>query len=129
VDDLAFGRPARYLQLDPKLCSKTGFTPLVGDDDIEDDMSDESSEIWDQAVIEASKDFEHRMHMMLCGSDCHSHVAVALNHMEYRGFNRWNKVILAAWMFFRGKHTSWTSVVRTWLGTVLVAIVWLKSRY
>ena len=81
--------------------------------------------MWDDAVMNASCDFETRIHCMICGSDCHSHVAVALNNMRYRGCWCWNKVVLAAWMFFCGKHTSWAAVVQSWGGFVIVATVWL----
>jgi transmembrane protein 222 len=75
---------------------------------------------WDHAVLKSSKMFEHRMHLMLCGNDCHSHCAVALNLMAYDGWTSWNKVVLAAWIFFRGRHTSWWAVFQTWFGTFLV---------
>ena len=60
---------------------------------------------------------------MVCGNDCHSHVAVALNLMGYRGFSCWNKVILAAWVFFCGRHTTWGGVVATWIGPAIVAAI------
>eukprot|EP00613_Pedinella_sp_CCMP2098_P050756 CAMPEP_0171826480 /NCGR_PEP_ID=MMETSP0992-20121227/6102_1 /TAXON_ID=483369 /ORGANISM="non described non described, Strain CCMP2098" /LENGTH=205 /DNA_ID=CAMNT_0012441499 /DNA_START=40 /DNA_END=654 /DNA_ORIENTATION=+ len=136
VDDLAFGSPTRYLILNPK----KAFRPIgggtssglsteverngraVGDDhddhsSVEGESDDsgtadlDESDHWDRAVIKASKMFEHRMHLMICGSDCHSHCAVALNLMEYGGCSCWNKVVLAAWVFFCGRHTSWRGFV------------------
>ena len=83
--------------------------------------------VWDRAVLKASKMFETRLHCMVCGNDCHSHVAVALNLMGYGGFSWWNKVILAAWIFFGGRHTTWGSVVATWIGPALVAMIVLVS--
>ena len=71
---------------------------------------------------------ETRLHCMVCGNDCHSHVAVALNLMHYRGFSCWNKVILAAWVFFCGKHTSWFAVCYTWTGFVVVCCLYLFSK-
>lgn len=68
------------------------------------------------------------MHCMICGNDCHSHVAVALNLMHYRGFSCWNKVILAAWVFFGGKHTSWFAVCYTWSGFIVVCCFYLFSK-
>lgn len=143
VDNLAFGNPTRFLQLNPKFCTRTpgnSMSSLISDmhetdsnieDAIEENIVDyklSDSDIWDKAVMDSSKDFEHRMHMMLCGSDCHSHVAVALNFMEYRGFRWWNKVILATWVFFFAKHTSWGAVVRTWLGPLVVFTVILATK-
>ena len=85
------------------------------------------AEAWDAAVLKASKIFETRLHCMVCGNDCHSHVAVALNLMGYGGFSWWNKVILAAWIFFGGRHTTWVSVATTWIGPALVALIVLVA--
>ena len=35
-----------------------------------------------------------QMHCMLCGDDCHSHVAHTMNRMSYRGCRCWNKGVL-----------------------------------
>ncbi|KAE9102360.1 hypothetical protein PF001_g26274, partial [Phytophthora fragariae] len=43
-----------------------------------------------------------RMHNLCC-DNCHSHVAVCLEHADYGGRKRWNMVELCFWMFFRGK--------------------------
>ena len=97
------------------------------DDDDSDSDTRNEAEAWDAAVLKASKMFETRLHCMVCGNDCHSHVAVALNLMGYGGFSWWNKVILAAWIFFGGRHTTWGSVVATWIGPALVAMIVLVS--
>ena len=101
----------------------------VGASDDEDSDSDtkNEAEAWDAAVLKASKMFETRLHCMVCGNDCHSHVAVALNLMGYGGFSWWNKVILAAWIFFGGRHTTWVSVATTWIGPALVALIVLVA--
>src|SRR5689334_17642380 len=37
--------------------------------------------------------------------NCHSHVARCLDVMKYKGFSRWNMIILCFWVFFCGKTT------------------------
>ena len=80
----------------------------------------------------------------LCCDNCHSHVARALNLMQYDGSTRfnsylpyekilyspnifilsWNMVTLCALMLVHGKHVSWWAVLRTWLPSlVLLGIV------
>lgn len=151
VDDLAFGSPKRYLTLNPSKMTKKRSrrsddelypnkisAPYRSGSDSEEGSAgdndnyqndDDDAAIWDAAVLKASKMFEHRMHVMICGNDCHSHVAVALNEMEYGGCTWWNKVVLAAWMFFSGRHTSWSAVLHTWLGFVLFLflVVWTRN--
>lgn len=143
VDDLAFGSPTRYLTLNPKRAqtnqlrrngddlSHKGPAPssAAGDSDDGSDDADDAATVWDAAVLKASKMFERRMHLMICGNDCHSHVAVALNEMVYGGFTRWNKVALAAWVFFCGRHTSWSGVVQTWLGTAVMLALYIWTRH
>ena len=81
--DMAFGRPTRYLQLNPKNAAG-------------------GERGWDHGVIEASETYRHRVHNLCC-DNCHSHVATALDNMRYNNTN-WNMVKLAAWMFVRGHH-------------------------
>ena len=63
-----------------------------------------------------------RMHNLLC-DNCHSHVARALNLMQYSNSTRWNMVSLCLLMLVRGRYVSWGAVLRTWLpATVLAAV-------
>ena len=65
------------------------------------------------------------LHCMLFGSDCHSHVARVMDLMRIGGCACHNKVVLAATMFFCGRHTGIFGFVSTWLGFVLfVTILW-----
>ena len=58
---LAFSAPTRYLQLDPSKC--------YGLD-------------WDTSVREGCEVYKDRMHNLCC-DNCHSHVALCLNKMNY----------------------------------------------
>jgi len=57
---------------------------------------------------------------MLCGYDCHSHVARALNVYRYAGCAMWNKLVLALWVFVLGTHVSMEAAARVWLPPVLL---------
>ena len=49
----------------------------------------------------------------LCCDNCHSHVARALNSMEYDGSTRWNMVTLALLMLVHGKFVFLLSSLST----------------
>ena len=81
---MAFGKPTRYLQMDPSLAAG-------------------GASGWDRGVAEASEIYRHRIHNLFY-DNCHSHTATALDHMQYRNRNNWNMVKLASIMFFKGKY-------------------------
>ncbi|XP_015782359.1 transmembrane protein 222 [Tetranychus urticae] len=103
TDNIAFGNPTRYLQLDPHL--------VDGDKDA-----------WDQATSHACEVYSQRTHNLIL-DNCHSHVALALSTMRYNGRDSWNMVILAAWMFFCGKYVNLLGFVKTWLPFLTMVLV------
>eukprot|EP01065_Artemidia_motanka_P028109 TRINITY_DN33343_c0_g1_i1.p1 TRINITY_DN33343_c0_g1~~TRINITY_DN33343_c0_g1_i1.p1 ORF type:complete len:200 (+),score=31.07 TRINITY_DN33343_c0_g1_i1:84-683(+) len=123
ADELAFGETTRYLPLKPAKV-RGAQTQLLQADSAEA----AKRRCWDGAIVKSNEVYEHKLHCMVCGSDCHSHVARALNEMRYAGHGHWNKVTLAAWIFFCGRHVGWAGVVKTWLGAALVAAVFLCLR-
>ncbi|XP_054716581.1 transmembrane protein 222-like [Uloborus diversus] len=100
-DDMAFGKPTKYWQLDP-MKSKGGRAA------------------WDLAVTEASEEYKRRMHNLFC-DNCHSHVAMALNLMQYGDKSNWNMVILCFYMLIFGKYVSFLGFLKTWLPFVILA--------
>lgn len=101
--DMAFGRPTRYLQLDPG--------KAVG-----------GEKGWDHGVIQACDTYKKRIHNLFC-DNCHSHVATALEHMNYGNSSSWNMVKLAAWLFVRGKYVGVSGFLKTWLPFVLLTTI------
>ena len=101
-DCMAFGAPTRYVQLDPALCK---------------------AEEWDRALLQGCEVYSKRLHNICC-DNCHSHVAHCLNVGRYDGRSRWNMVMLAAWVFFRGKHIGVSGVLRTWLPFFIALLLW-----
>ena len=119
VDNMAFGNPARYLILDPKKCHASVEAPA----ELPNGQANEGAAAWDAAVCKANSVYEDLTHCMLFGHDCHSHVGKALNSMKYLNFGHWNKVVLAAWIFFCGRHVGIKGVISTWIGVIFMIII------
>lgn len=100
ADDMAFGRPLRYLQLDPKR--------VLG-----------GVHEYDEAVAKASVVYGTRMHNLFC-DNCHSHVGMALTLMKYNLCKNYNMVKLAAWVFFCSNYVSFWAIIRHWLPFAIV---------
>ena len=102
-DDMAFGVPTKYLQLD--------ITRVPG-----------GVTAWDRAVSQASDEYKNHVvtgsyifaeflisltqtsfQHNLCCDNCHSHVALAMNTMSYPGKRDWNMISLAWQMLIHGK--------------------------
>lgn len=102
-DNMAFGRPTRYLKLDPH---------KVNGNAIE----------WDESVSKASVIYGTRMHNLFC-DNCHSHVGMALQIMKYNNRVNWNMIVLAFWMFFAGKYVGVWGFVKTWAPFLFILTV------
>ncbi|CAM9716171.1 unnamed protein product [Scytosiphon promiscuus] len=105
-DHMAFGRPTRYLRLDPDRCK---------------------GERWDEAVARSSETYSKRMHNLCC-DNCHSHVALALKRMRYAGAEGWNMVVLCFWIFFTGRYVSVSGFLSQWLPFAIVLTLYLVLR-
>ncbi|XP_061753378.1 transmembrane protein 222 isoform X1 [Nerophis ophidion] len=95
-DNMAFGRPTKYWMLDISKVYAGG------------------SNAWDRAVHDASEEYKHRMHNLCC-DNCHSHVAMALNLMQYENSTSWNMIKLCLLVFIHGKHVSCAGFLKSWL--------------
>lgn len=93
-DNMGFGRPTRYVRLNPKKVSG-GLSN------------------WDRGVYEASEIYKTRMHNLCC-DNCHSHVSTALDLMEYDGKSSWNMFKVAILMFFCGRYVGFFGFFKTW---------------
>lgn len=97
---MAFGRPTRFLPMDP--------SKATGD-----------SEGWDKGVSEASEIYSQRIHNLFC-DNCHSHVAKALDIMNYEGRSNWNMFVLCFRVFFRAKFVGVSGFLKTFLPWMLM---------
>ncbi|MFH4978542.1 hypothetical protein AB6A40_005251 [Gnathostoma spinigerum] len=94
-DDMAFGWPTKYWQLDPN-------------------MVDGAAEAWDRAVKDASNEYKNHIHNLLC-DNCHSHVALALNTMKYGGEATFNMFNLTLALHLRGVYVGFGGFLKQWL--------------
>lgn len=94
-DNMAFGKPTRYLQLHPKYVEG-------------------GTDAWDEAVSKASVLYGTRIHNIFC-DNCHSHVATALSYMRYKDSTSWNMLILSMWLFGCGRYVGISGFLKTWL--------------
>lgn len=104
--EMMFGTPCRYMKFTPK--------------NLED---------WDAAIEQADTEYLQKMHCMVCGDDCHSHVARVLNILNYWGCGCHNKVELAAMVFFTGRHTNLAGFISTWMGFSICLTVFLLVHF
>lgn len=102
TDNMAFGWPTKYVQLDPSLCA--------------------SSYDWDAGVAAGSEEYLHHTHNLFC-DNCHSHVAKCLNLMRYRGRDDWTMFTVVLLLAARARYVSWTALVRTWLPFCMILAV------
>lgn len=102
-DNMAFGRPTRYLILDQYQVQGGSME-------------------WDDSITKASIVYGTRMHNLFC-DNCHSHVGMALNLMRYKNRTNWNMIVLAFWIFFMGEYVGFGGFVKTWLPITIIVIV------
>lgn len=103
-DDMAFGSPTKYWQLDPKKAHPPGAAA------------------WDTAIMEASNVYTTRVHN-LCADNCHSHVAMALNRMTYNNSSKWNMITLCFLTLWHSKYVSVGGIFRSWGPFILICLV------
>ena len=109
IDDMAFGVPTRYLQLNPELVGARGAPGRT------------ATQGWDAAVDAGCDVYSQRMHNIFC-DNCHSHVARSLNTMAYAGKTDWNMVSLAVWVLLSGRWISWQRAAVSWAPFALIVV-------
>ncbi|OQV20150.1 Transmembrane protein 222 [Hypsibius exemplaris] len=102
-DNMAFGNPTRYMQLDAKKAAQ-------------------GSSGWDTAIADASKIYDGRIHNLCC-DNCHSHVATALNLMTYDGRSSWNMIKLCFQMLVFGRYVSKAAMFKSWLPFLIILTI------
>ena len=117
--EMGFGRPTRYVRLDPRAARCCDAAAPEA----------ELRRAWDAKLDGACALYGSRLHCMLFGFDCHSHVATTLDALRYRGCCCWNKIVLAAWVFFCGRHVSWSAAAQTWAGSIVLYLVVLLVHF
>jgi|TARA_B110000208_G_C11596781_1_gene368441 transmembrane protein 222 len=118
-NDMAFGRPTRYLQLDPSLIKAA----LEGGAK----ESGETIKIWDDCVHHSNCHYSKRMHNICC-QNCHHHTARALGQMKYRGTSHWSQITLAFWIFFCAPFTNVWGFISTFAPFLFILSIILYTQ-
>ena len=106
---MAFGKPTRYLKLD------------IGGDGPGGERDRSAADRWDEALREADGIYRGRMHNLFC-DNCHSHVARALNIVEYGGRHDWNMVKLCFWVFAKGSFVDHRGAILVQFAPFLILV-------
>ncbi|KAK7590127.1 hypothetical protein V9T40_001740 [Parthenolecanium corni] len=93
-DDMAFGAPTKVWRL--------SIEKVPG-----------GRTAYDHGVREASLDYGGRVHNLFL-DNCHSHVAKALNVMEYDGKSNWSVTKIGFHTFISGQYVNLQAWFRTW---------------
>ncbi|TKR64161.1 hypothetical protein L596_024743 [Steinernema carpocapsae] len=101
-DDMGFGWPLMYWQLDPR--------KVAG-----------GAETFDRAISDAAEEYKDLTHNFIV-RNCHSFVARALCLMAYNRRTNYNQVNLWCWMSVLRKPIGWFEFVLTWLPFVCILV-------
>lgn len=103
MNETCFGSVSKYYRVSQRDILKENYDP---------DLPFQSAdEIWDESINEANNEFENRTHNLLC-NNCHSHVAMALNRMKFRGSKRWNTFLIIVYMIFFSKFNGYECLLK-----------------
>lgn len=92
VDHMTFGRPTKYLRLDPSKVQAGN---------------------WDQAIKSSADRFRQRTHNIVV-NNCHHHVADTLNAMKYDGRQDYTQFDVFLMMTFKSKYVNTRGFVYQW---------------
>ena len=82
VDDFAFGKPTKYIQLE---------------------LTEQEKYDWDRAILKGDNKYNMEEHNIFV-NNCHSHVAYVLNQLNYKGRNNYNMVSIWWMLIAKGKY-------------------------
>lgn len=117
VDNFSFGRPTKYLRLDPEKIQ-------IND--------------WNDAILKSANTYSQQPHNLIV-NNCHSHVADTLNAMKYDGKQNYTQFDIFLMITFQSKYVGglagfikqWGIFLLLLLGLLLVYIinchVWKKK--
>ena len=84
VDDFAFGKPTKYIQLE---------------------LTEQEKYDWDRAILKGDNKYNMEEHNIFV-NNCHSHVAYVLNQLNYKGRNNYNMVSIWWMLITKGKYVN-----------------------
>jgi transmembrane protein 222 len=103
-NDLAFGKTIKFVKLDP---SKV-----------------KADKNWDRSIALANEEYSKRIHNLFC-DNCHSHVARALNEMEYDGKTNWTMFSVFFLTILSSKYISASGILKTYFPFLILLMIYL----
>ena len=134
VDNLAFGHPTRYVQLNPwqmmeparQSSAATPASPASRATSPKHSVPGspvpsqaDLAAAWDEA-LQAAADMFTMQDYAFMGNNCHCFVAHFLNSIRYQGFTRWGTVRIATYVFLHGRCVSPAACAKTFLPFILL---------
>ena len=101
VDDFAFGKPTKYIQLD---------------------LTEQEKYDWDRAILKGDNRYNMEEHNLFV-NNCHSHVAYVLNQLNYRGRNNYNMISIWWMLITKGKYVSCCGFFKTYIGFLIIVFI------
>lgn len=102
-DELAFGKPYKYVRL-------------------------ENCINWDKGIKQANLKYEDQEHSLFC-NNCHSHVACALNYMNYKSFNKYNMIHIWWFCLVKSRYVSWIHLISNYSFLIIILLVYIINKF
>ena len=107
IDEMSFGKPTKYFQLD---------------------LDEREKYEYDKAIEKGDLKYNHEMHNLFW-NNCHSHVAYILNLIKYKGKDNYTMVDIWWMLILKGKYISLLAFIKTYLGFfIFFFIIYLAMR-
>ena len=101
VDDFAFGKPTKYIQLE---------------------LTEQEKYDWDRAILKGDNRYNMEEHNIFV-NNCHSHVAYILNQLNFKRRNNYNMVSIWWMLIAKGKYVSCCGFIKTYLGFLIIIFI------
>ena len=101
VDDFAFGKPTKYIQLE---------------------LTEQEKYDWDRAILKGDNKYNMEEHNIFV-NNCHSHVAYVLNQLNYKGRNNYNMVSIWWMLITKGKYVNCCGFFKTYIGFLSIIFI------
>ena len=107
IDEMSFGKPTKYYQLD---------------------LDDREKYEYDKAIEKGDLKYNQERHNLFW-NNCHSHVAFVLNQIKYKGKSNYNMVDIWWILILKGKYISLSAFIKTYIGFfIFFLIIYLAIR-
>ena len=107
IDEMSFGKPTKYYQLD---------------------LDDREKYEYDKAIEKGDLKYNQERHNIFW-NNCHSHVAFVLNQIKYKGKSNYTMVDVWWILILKGKYISFLAFIKTYIGFfIFFLIIYLAIR-